>query len=150
MCETCENDAVEWHNAIPGFTLMFAQKSGSKMIEGQWALGQGGEPLVIWDKRPEIDPDFCLPPDEEDENKFVPFHSPENKLFMIAYQNMREMIKCDPETGFELVQSAMLVGFDSTRETNGCFAAWLCHKLGEHLKSHPVPDENAATDNSFV
>lgn len=21
MCEACENDAMEWHNVIPGFTL---------------------------------------------------------------------------------------------------------------------------------
>ena len=143
MCEVCENDAMEWHNAIPGFTLMFAQKSGSKMKAGQWALGQGGEPLIIWDNKPEIDP-------VNSHLNLVHRESPENKAFIAAYQNMRDMIKCDPETGFELIQSAMLVGFDSTREMNGCFAAWLCHKLGEHLKSHPVPDENAATDNSFV
>lgn len=43
-----------------------------------------------------------------------------------------------------------LIGFDPTRENNGSFAVWLCHKLEEHLKSHPVPDENAAIDNSFV
>lgn len=143
MCEVCENDAMEWHNAIPGFTLMFAQKSGSKMKAGQWALGQGGEPLIIWDNKPEIDP-------VNSHLNLVHRESPENKAFIAAYQNMRDMIKCDPETGFELIQSAMLVGFDSTREMNGCFAAWLCHKLGEHLKSHPVPDENAAIDNPVV
>ena len=120
------------------------------MKQGQWALGQGGEPFIIWDMKPEIDPDFDLSSNEKDENKFVPFHSLENKLFMTAYLNMRKMMKCDPDAGFELIQSAMIVGFDETRKTNGCFAAWLCHKLAEHLKNHPEPDENAAINNYFV
>ncbi len=125
MCLQCLTEATVVKEAVlPGFTLMQAQADNPLWPKGWYALVESNDPTIVFEGPLLLDPTAGLTEDDLDWQPALPDGYEE---YDAGAQKMEPMLKCDPVTGFRLVQACMQEGFETT--AHGSLAYWLLNHL---------------------
>jgi hypothetical protein len=126
--------------ALPGWHLMRARKSGSGILAGQWGLVRVNDPDFVWHDTPTPDPFDGLT--DEQINDASEELKEADRDFGNGAVAFGSTLKVDPEVGYDLVVAAEAVGFD--REEDGSISFWLFDYLGRWIREHaPISHTDA-------
>lgn len=136
MCDQCTTEALRYGDEVlPGFSLMRAQKEGTRWHAGHWGLVECNDPTVTWTSKPQPSPVYGMTDEEEEE--WFKKHEDDHELIDSALghvpDDFRNAFQIHPNTGYKLVTAAKQRGYNP--KTSGDIINWLWEHFGEHLKT---------------
>jgi hypothetical protein len=143
MCEQCVAKTVYYigkdtNEVLPGYILVRATKNGSYMKKGNWGLVRYDNPDFIWSITPVCDPSSGL--SDEQIDALPKEVDKQYEQYEKAVKNLRKSLnKGCFDHCVSLGEAMKKSGWKPEKDGFGPY--WLCHYIGQFLKTATVKEE---------